>query len=63
MSPRDHFAQSQRKPVNPHGIEAKAEAEVTQAIQFAFAPITRRYKSLSKSRRFFRRGRQSGESK
>ena len=63
MSPRDYFAQSQRKRMNPDGAESHAQQEVTQAIQFAFAPITRRYKSLAKSRRFFRRGRQSGESK
>jgi hypothetical protein len=61
MSPR-HFAknylrQSHGQPVSQH--EQEIEQKVEHAIQFAFSPITRTYKHVAKSRRFFRRGRQS----
>jgi hypothetical protein len=61
MSPR-HFAdryrrQSHGQPVSQR--EEELELKIEHAIQFAFSPITRTYKHIARSRRFFRRGRQS----
>jgi len=61
MSPR-HFAknylrQSHGQPVSQH--EREVEEKIIHAVQFAFSPITRTYKHVANSRRFFRRGRQS----
>lgn len=49
--------QSHGQPISEH--EKEIEQKVEHAIQFAFAPITRTYRHVIKSRRFFRRGRQS----
>jgi hypothetical protein len=65
MSPRhfykNYVRQSHGQPASEHELDI--EKKVEHAIQFAFAPITRTYKHVANSRRFFRRGRQSDTQK
>jgi hypothetical protein len=59
MSPH-HFANIRKQSLRQSERERHIEEQVEHAVSFAFSPVTRTFKQLTQSRRFFRRGRQSG---